>query len=194
MMHNKHIAIVSAYSLNNTGLKYLLSEFFSAVYIDIFRDVKSLMEHTPEKFDFYFLNAESYVLYSDFFLPRKNKVILLTTIKDNISAGTNTANRIDICADTNQIIEQLQSLFETACHQTSSDSHEPLTPREKEVLQLIAQGYINKEIADKLNISFNTVLSHRKNITSKLGIKTLSGLSFYAMMNGYITPSDIEQI
>ncbi|MCP9611066.1 LuxR C-terminal-related transcriptional regulator [Coprobacter sp. LH1063] len=61
-------------------------------------------------------------------------------------------------------------------------------------MQLIAQGYINKEIADKLNISFNTVLSHRKNITSKLGIKTLSGLSFYAMMNGYITPSDIEQI
>ena len=60
------------------------------------------------------------------------------------------------------------------------------------MLQLVAQGYINKEIADKLNISFNTVLTHRKNITTKLGIKTVSGLSFYAMMNGYITTNDIE--
>jgi DNA-binding CsgD family transcriptional regulator len=49
---------------------------------------------------------------------------------------------------------------------------------------------MNKEIADRLNISINTVLSHRKNLTAKLGIKTVSGLSFYAMMNGYI--SDID--
>ena len=61
-----------------------------------------------------------------------------------------------------------------------------MTPREIEVLQLIAQGFINKEIANRLNISFNTVLTHRKNITAKLGIKTVSGLSFYAMMNGYV--------
>ena len=50
----------------------------------------------------------------------------------------------------------------------------------------------NKEIADKLNISLNTVLSHRKNITTKLGIKTVSGLTFYAIMNGIISGDDIE--
>ena len=60
-----------------------------------------------------------------------------------------------------------------------------LSNREIDVLKLIAQGFINKEIADKLNISLNTVLSHRKNITSKLGIKTVSGLTFYAIANGY---------
>ena len=63
-----------------------------------------------------------------------------------------------------------------------------LSQREVEVLRLIASGHINKEIADKLAISLNTVLTHRKNITAKLGIKSVSGLTFYAMMNGLVTP------
>ena len=47
---------------------------------------------------------------------------------------------------------------------------------------------MNKEIADNLGISINTVLTHRKNLTAKLGIRSVSGLSFYAMMNGIIAP------
>ena len=109
-------------------------------------------------------------------------------VKD-IFRGQSISNiefKINIFADTNEIIEQLQSFFESACQRLSNEYHTNLTPREIEVLQLIAQGFINKEIANRLNISFNTVLTHRKNITAKLGIKTVSGLSFYAMMNGYV--------
>ena len=58
--------------------------------------------------------------------------------------------------------------------------------REIEVLVLITKGLINKEIADKLNISLTTVISHRKNITEKLGIKSVSGLTIYAVMHGYV--------
>ena len=61
---------------------------------------------------------------------------------------------------------------------------QPLTKRETEVLRLLTQGLLNKEIADKLGISLHTVISHRKNIISKLGIKTVSGLTIYAMMHG----------
>ena len=61
-----------------------------------------------------------------------------------------------------------------------------LSPREIEVLILITKGFINKEIADKLNISLTTVISHRKNITEKLGIKSVSGLAIYAVMHGYV--------
>ena len=67
-----------------------------------------------------------------------------------------------------------------------------ISQRELDVLKLVAQGYINKEIADKLNISLNTVLSHRKNITAKLGIKTVSGLIFYCISHGYLLADEIE--
>jgi len=74
----------------------------------------------------------------------------------------------------------------------ASDDVQAISPRELEVLKLIASGLINKEIADRLNISLNTVLSHRKNITAKLGIKTVSGLIFYCISHGYIQADDIE--
>jgi len=72
------------------------------------------------------------------------------------------------------------------------DDVQTISPRELEVLKLIASGLLNKEIADRLNISLNTVLSHRKNITAKLGIKTVSGLIFYCISHGYISADEIE--
>lgn len=68
--------------------------------------------------------------------------------------------------------------------QSDTTGHSPLSKRETEVLRLVTNGLINKEVAEQLNISLQTVLSHRKNISAKLGIKTLSGLTVYAMMNG----------
>ena len=64
-----------------------------------------------------------------------------------------------------------------------------LSAREKEILVCVAQGMINKEIADHLNISIHTVISHRKNITHKTGIKTVAGLTVYALLNHLL---DIE--
>lgn len=65
-----------------------------------------------------------------------------------------------------------------------------LSKREIEVLKLISKGYTNKMIAEKLNISLNTVLTHRKNIIAKTGVKTVSGLTFYCISKGYISPGD----
>lgn len=72
------------------------------------------------------------------------------------------------------------------------NKNQDLSQRELDVLRLVALGYLNKEVADKLNISLNTVLSHRKNITAKLGIKTVSGLIFYSMTHGYISADEVE--
>ena len=51
--------------------------------------------------------------------------------------------------------------------------------------------YINKEIAEKLNIGLATVITHRKNIMEKLGMKSVSALTIYAVMHGYV---DINKI
>lgn len=88
------------------------------------------------------------------------------------------------------IIDRLQQLF--SYENNTVESNKGLSARETDVLQLIVKGITNKEVADKLNISLNTVLSHRKNITSKLGIKTVSGLTYYAIMNGLISADEIE--
>ena len=88
-------------------------------------------------------------------------------------------------------IDDWQSLIgKPKAHHSLEDS--TISPREIEVLKLIALGLLNKEIADRLNISLNTVLSHRKNITAKLGIKTVSGLIFYCISHGYISADEIE--
>lgn len=60
---------------------------------------------------------------------------------------------------------------------------EQLSDREKDVLLLLIKGLQNKEIADQLNISIHTVISHRKNITQKTGIKSQAGLVIYAISN-----------
>ncbi len=72
------------------------------------------------------------------------------------------------------------------------DTQDVLSDREKEIVKEIARGLTNKEIADKLFISVFTVTTHRKNITQKLGIKTIAGLTVYALMNGLISQTDIE--
>jgi DNA-binding CsgD family transcriptional regulator len=70
--------------------------------------------------------------------------------------------------------------------------NEEISDREKEVLQLVALGLTNKEIAEKLYISSHTVITHRKNITSKLGIKTIAGLTVYAVIHKLIAPEHIQ--
>ncbi len=73
----------------------------------------------------------------------------------------------------------------------ASDNGE-LSSREKEILVCVAKGMLNKEIADKLCLSIYTVITHRKNITHKLGIKTVSGLTLYALLNGLIDMSSVQ--
>ena len=71
-------------------------------------------------------------------------------------------------------------------------SENTLTVRETEVLKMVALGKTNKEIASELFISIHTVISHRKNITEKLGIKSISGLTVYAIINRLIDTNTID--
>ena len=67
-----------------------------------------------------------------------------------------------------------------------------LSEREKEILISLAKGKINKEIADLHHISVHTVITHRKNIIRKTGIKSVSGLTVYAILNNLIDINEVE--
>lgn len=86
------------------------------------------------------------------------------------------------------LIELINNSFSSEIPEKEEDE---LTAREKEVLRLIALGHTNKSIADALFISIHTVISHRKNITEKLGIKTIPGLTVYAIIQNIVNPSEI---
>lgn len=67
-----------------------------------------------------------------------------------------------------------------------------LTEREKEILISVAKGMINKEIAEQHHISIHTVITHRKNITRKTGIKSVAGLTVFAILNNLIEMQEVE--
>lgn len=94
--------------------------------------------------------------------------------------------------DTPSIILKKLHAAEKAGGRTKISSLNELSKREKEILVYVAQGMLNKEIAYKLNISIYTVITHRKNITRKTGIKTVAGLTVYALLNNLIDPMSIE--
>ncbi len=83
------------------------------------------------------------------------------------------------------IIKKINKL----CSNNIGNNHEDgqLSEREIEVLHFIAKGLSNKETADKLNISIHTVNTHRKNIMEKTGIRSLAGLTIYAVSKGIIS-------
>ena len=66
-----------------------------------------------------------------------------------------------------------------------------LSNREIDVLVALVKGLTNKEISDKLYISVHTVITHRKNIVRKTGIKSVSGLTVYALLNNLVDESEI---
>jgi DNA-binding NarL/FixJ family response regulator len=97
---------------------------------------------------------------------------------------------INIYDDRSQVLRKLGSVVEQAETNPYSESHD-LSERERDVLILVAKGLANKEIAERLNISIHTVMSHRKNITHKTGIKSVAGLTVYALLNNILDQSDV---
>jgi DNA-binding NarL/FixJ family response regulator len=89
------------------------------------------------------------------------------------------------------VIRKVRSALEGHTETTHNEGEE-LSFREKEILICVAKGMLNKEIADLYNISIHTVITHRKNITRKTGIKTVAGLTVYAILNNLIDMNTVE--
>ena len=92
--------------------------------------------------------------------------------------------------DNKEIIINTITKYLTSKNKTNIKFDDTLSNREKDVLKLLVIGKSNKEIANELNISIHTVITHRKNITHKLGIKSAAAMAIYAVANNIIDIND----
>lgn len=182
-MNKTTVAILLHDALKAVGLKHLLESLYSVTVKTIERFEGG--ELMSENVDYIFTDPLHFAAHIKFFIPRQAKTIVVC---DNVASGIDRTTHLLCCNQSYEAItSQLDSIFDKNGNEPT-DADGMLSKRETEVLRLVASGLINKEIAEQLNISINTVLTHRKNITAKLGIKSASGLSFYALMNGIIDP------
>lgn len=125
----------------------------------------------------FFVTPEAFASMPMFYVPRRQQVVLIMDSTDS------PLPVLPPHISENELEERLENILGTLKVPGRTVA---LTDRERQVLALAARGLINKEIADRLEISLNTVLTHRKNISAKLGIKSVAALSVYAMMNGLV--------
>ena len=191
------IAIIDPNTLSVLGLKSILQNVMPIMTVDTYGSFTELEANHPEQYFHYFVAMNVVLENKPFFLAQRKKTIVLTLSLDTTSLLSEFHS---LCINVPES-ELVRSLLALEQHAHGHGQNLPAMPkalqqkilsdREIEVMALIVQGFINKEIADKLNISLSTVITHRKNIMDKLGFKSVSALTIYAVMHGYV---DINSI
>ncbi len=194
--HHAEVAIATTNHLMGLGLKSILEKVIPMAEIEIFSSFEELDEADSSRFSHFFVSYRIFCSNKDFFIAHGRRTIIL--VDSAIQSQDHGLLTININQSEELIVRDIFKMRNHSHRESHSiknyhaeSSSNSLSDREKEVLSFVAQGFINKEIAEKMNISITTVISHRKNITSKLGIKSVAGLTVYAISNGYV---DLESI
>lgn len=171
----RSIISISLSSLENIGLRKILESIplITLTVVDEFIfDTNDL-----DKYELIIVKPGVLAKNLSILLPLKSKVLVI--VNGSCEAG-GIFRTIGIDSRIESFISTISSILE--CNEGSNR----LSSREVEVLKQLAAGKTQKEIADLLCICLSTVVTHRKNISAKLGIRSISGLALYAAINGYI--------
>jgi len=193
--HQPKIAIVDSNTLAAIGLKQLLQSLVPVLEVNTFGSFAELMANSPEHYVHYFVAMNIVLENRSFFTFYKRKTIVLTVSSD-VDKQLSDFHCICVNVPEAELVRSLL-ILEQYAHRNGKNlpprkvDSKLLSDREAEVMALIVKGYINKEIADMLHIGLTTVVTHRRNIMEKLGLKSVSALTIYAVMNGYV---DINKI
>ncbi len=195
-MPNK-VIIVHSVPLVREGLAYIISDKFNldALKLDdvnglfgndqIYDDVLLILESGIDQPE-----AESKL--NQFRTKHKIKVVLVRNQDELSGCDDHCSCCFYLNSDVGRIEKIISSQLEPAVNNSGKKANTNLSEREIDVLKLIAHGKTNKDIAERLFISVHTVITHRKNITEKLGIKSISGLTVFAILNNLIDANTID--
>lgn len=213
-MENKKkpsIAIVDPNTLAVLGLAHLIESVMPMIEIDSYGSFAELEANHPERYFHYFVDMRIVLAHMAWFERVHHKTIVLS---NSAVAGGGEALGMFHTICVNQTEKHLlRSLLMLEQHAHAHGRNLPpdmsvpathgepdmvaaadaaqLSQREIEVMSLVVRGFINKEIADRLSLSLPTIVSHRKNLMAKLGVRSVSALTIYAVMHGYVNVDDI---
>lgn len=196
------MVIISENTLCAMALRGLISDIAQGVDVVCYRSMAELQATSPVVAH-YFVSAKVLLANMEFFQPLQRRTIVITEGGEALSLSQSGFRTIDATVSESAIVRQILQIHQaghpTHHHPSSADDlHSKkgsaasiLSQREKEVLALLVKGYINKEIADMLNISLTTVIFHRNNISDKLQTRSLGRLTIYAVLNNIVPLSEL---
>ncbi len=190
-MRRYRIAIIESSAIIAEGVASILASSGEAEVVGLYPTLRAYADRLPVK------DAEVVIVGSQVAVgaPLRSElqgvaVVLLSTTVVGEDVLRQVDGVINIYDDEAALMRKMRAAVEQGEMNPYSDSHD-LSERERDVLILVAKGMANKEIADRLNISIHTVMSHRKNITHKTGIKSVAGLTVYALLNNLLDQNDV---
>ena len=184
--------------LLRSGMEDLLKEIQGVYLAEVFdgSEKNLLQKINTLKPDCIIINPDTLAdSLNSFVLSLHNETTIIGLISEKSPEHVKSrfANTLNIKDGKHDLMNTLSRIIGRKNSKKPLNKNQPLTEREITILKHITLGLTNQEIAQKLFLSVHTVMTHRKNITKKLGIKTVSGLTVYALLNNIIEIQDINQ-
>lgn len=205
-------AIIESNILAGLGLQAILKDIIPVAEVRLIQTFEEVEALDTKEFVHFFVSSRIYFEHCQFFRQQAARSIVLV----NGDMTINGVKTINVCQKEKELVRDIlalkhsrhgphgpsksplkgdfpspQPVHALASSPFKGDERGGLSPREIEVAVLLSKGYINKEVADQLDISLTTAISHRKNIMEKLHARSLADIIIYVVMNGLADVSEL---
>lgn len=195
------ILLIDSYLLRK-GLVSLLNRIHGVRVLKEFGANDSFLSYLQSHtVDYIILGQKEFDQRQDLFVSRPElleKTVLLQNYPEETVAEKLAQQEIHstiyLMDDKETILDKIRKLLEQSKKSDTTSHTMDLSPREITIVRLVSMGLTNRQIAEELFLSAHTVMTHRKNINSKLGIKSVSGLTVYAIVNNIISLEEVSSL
>ena len=192
MRFSGFILAIDSY-LVRKGLISLLSRVQGVRIIREFADADTFQQYASRQdIDFLIINQSLFDQSEAVFVSHPGLLERTILLKEEPVTQMEVHNSIHLSEAKEVITGKIRRLMDLHASSLTSSGSAELTQREKTIVRQVSLGLTNKQIAEELFLSTHTVTTHRKNISSKLGIKSVSGLTVYAIVNNIITIEEVS--
>ena len=201
MKKSGFILVMDSY-LVRKGMVSILNHIHDIAILQEFHNTEALASYLlKQSVDFIIISQSLFEASADLFIRDPallEKTVLLIDGQPGRKKVGDSASQvhssIHLSEDKEKIVGKIQALLDLDELKNRGPDIAELSPRETTIVRLVSMGLTNRQIADNLFLSTHTVMTHRKNISSKLGIKSVSGLTVYAIVNNIITIEEVTSL